>query len=111
MAATGFRCRRLVSRWAAFALAGLSFAAVAAVAAQVTQGAGAARGLGIAVLGGAYLLRAVGDAGGRRSTSPLSWLSPIGWAQQLRPYADERWWVLPLSRLVVVAARRGGVRR
>jgi ABC-2 type transport system permease protein len=27
----------------------------------------------------------------------LSWFSPIGWSAQLRPFADERWWVLVLS--------------
>ena len=77
--------------WAAF---GWTFAAVAAVTAQVTEGARAARGIAIAVLGVCYLLRAVGDAGERNW---LSWLSPFGWAQRLRPFADERWWVFALS--------------
>ncbi|MGE5290891.1 MAG: TetR family transcriptional regulator [Micromonosporaceae bacterium] len=27
----------------------------------------------------------------------MAWLSPIGWAQRLRPYAGERWWTLPLA--------------
>jgi ABC-2 type transport system permease protein len=30
-------------------------------------------------------------------TTEVSWLSPIGWAQQLRPFADERWWVLGIA--------------
>lgn len=78
--------------WAA---TGVAFSAVAAVTAQVTTGARAAKGLGIVAVGVAYLLRAVGDmtSGG---PSTLSWLSPIGWNQQLRPYAGERWWVLLL---------------
>ncbi|MCL2533783.1 MAG: ABC transporter permease [Nocardiaceae bacterium] len=78
--------------------AGAVFAGVAAVAAQVSTGARLARGIAFAVLAVAFLLRAVGDAG----SGTLSWLSPIGWAQQLRPYADERWWVLLLSVVTTV---------
>jgi ABC-2 type transport system permease protein len=89
------------------AAAGWVFAAVGAVAAQLTEGAGGARGLGLGALGLAYLLRAAGDTGGSGSgLGWLSWLSPIGWAQQTRPYAGERWWVfaLPVVLVVVLAA-------
>ncbi|CAM2957138.1 ABC transporter permease [Prescottella defluvii] len=82
---------------------GAVFAGVAAVAAQVSTGARLARGISFGVLAVAFLLRAVGDAG----SGTLSWLSPIGWAQQVRPYADARWWVLPLpaaTAAVLVAA-------
>ena len=41
-----------------------------------------------------YLFRAVGDAAGAGGPRWLTWLSPIGWAQQFRPYAGNRWWVL-----------------
>ena len=36
----------------------------------------------------------------------LSWLSPIGWAQQIRPYAGDRWLVAlaPLALLMVLVA-------
>jgi ABC-2 type transport system permease protein len=82
--------------------AGWAFAAVGAVAAQLTGGAGGARGLGLGALGLAYLLRAAGDTGGRGSrVGWLSWLSPIGWAQQTRSYAGERWWVLALVAVFV----------
>jgi ABC-2 type transport system permease protein len=90
----------------AVAAAGWMFATVGAVAAQLTEGAGAARGLGLGALGVAYLLRAAGDTAGSDSALGwLSWLSPIGWAQQIRPYAGERWWVfaLPLALVVVLA--------
>jgi ABC-2 type transport system permease protein len=57
----------------------------------------------VAVLGAAYLLRAAGDADGAGSAvSWLSWLSPLGWAHQLRPFAGERWWTLALALAVVV---------
>jgi ABC-2 type transport system permease protein len=91
----------------AFAAAGCVFAAVAAVAAQLTQGAGAARGLAISVLGLAFLLRVASDAAGEEGgTSWLSWLSPLGWAMRVRPFADERWWVFALAAgsFVVLAA-------
>lgn len=76
--------------WAAF---GCAFAAVGAVAAQATEGARAARGIAIAVLGLCFLLRIAGDVG---NTEWLSWLSPFGWAQQVRPFVDERWWVFAI---------------
>ena len=47
------------------------------------------------VLAVAYLVRAVGDVSGdAEMPSPLSWLSPIGWGQQVRPYAGDRFAVL-----------------
>jgi ABC-2 type transport system permease protein len=91
----------------AVASAGWVFAAVGAVAAQLTDGAGGARSLGLGTLGLAFLLRAAGDtAGPDGALGWLSWLSPIGWAQQTRPYAGERWWVfaLPVALVAVLAA-------
>ena len=69
------------------------FTAVAAVTAQLSPSARFARGAAFAVLAAAFTLRAVGDAG---STAALSWLSPLGWSLQVRPYAGDRWWVLLL---------------
>ena len=48
------------------------------------------------VLAAAFTLRAVGDAGSATGSSPLSWLSPLGWSLQVRPFAGDRWWVLLL---------------
>ena len=78
---------------AGWALTGLSFTAVAAVMAQLTTSARAATGLTAAVLGATYLLRAVGDVADADGPRWASWLSPVGWAQQVRPFAGERWWV------------------
>jgi ABC-2 type transport system permease protein len=83
----------------ALACSGLVFAAVAAVAAQLSVSARTARGIAFAVLGAAFALRAVGDAG----SGSLSWLSPLGWSLQVRPYAGDRWWVL-LLHLAATAA-------
>jgi ABC-2 type transport system permease protein len=79
--------------WAMFRWA---FAAIAAVTAQVTESARVARGISIAVLGLCFVLRAAGDAGDKDGPSWLSWLSPFGWAQRIRPFFDERWWVFLL---------------
>jgi ABC-2 type transport system permease protein len=77
---------------AALAGSGLVFTAVAAVAAQLSPSARFSRGAAFGVLAAAFTLRAVGDAG----SGTLSWLSPLGWSLQVRPYAGERWWVLLL---------------
>jgi len=85
---------------------GLAFTGIAAVAAQLTSSARAARGIALAVLGVAFVLRGVGDSVGAAGPSWLSWASPLSWIQAARPYAGERWWVLALP-LAVFAAGTG----
>ena len=99
-----------VALGAAVAGAGIAFAAIAAVTAQVTDSARTANGLAGAALGVAFLLRAVGDMtgtvtdGGTRVVSGwATWLSPIGWAEQVRPYDDNAWWVLALPIVFALA--------
>ncbi|WP_406007670.1 ABC transporter permease [Streptomyces sp. NBC_00637] len=82
---------------------GMVFATAAAVLAQLTESARLARGLTAAVLGAAFVLRAAGDSSGDGGASALTWLSPLGWLENLRAFADERWWVLPLLAAAVVA--------
>ena len=84
--------------------AGLVFAGIGAVAAQLAASSRGANGVAGAVLGVAFALRAAGDAAGDGAMSWLTWLSPLGWSQQLRPYGDERWWPLALHLLLVVGA-------
>lgn len=81
----------------AVGLTGMVFATMAAIAAQLTESARAAKGLTSAVLGLAFILRAAGDAGRADGGSVLTWLSPIGWAENVRAFAGDRWWVLLLS--------------
>jgi ABC-2 type transport system permease protein len=69
---------------------GLVFTAITAVTAQVSDNSRVTSGLAGLAVGVAYALRAVGDTGG----GALSWLSPIGWGQKLRPFAGEVWWPL-----------------
>lgn len=92
LAATGFGGVGAVAFGAAILGAGTVFAAISLVAAQVASSARAATGSAAAAIGVAFVLRAVGDIG----NGWLSWLSPIGWAQAVRPFAGERWLVLVL---------------
>jgi ABC-2 type transport system permease protein len=84
---------------------GMVFAGVGAVAAQVASSTRAALAAGGVMVGVSFVLRAIGDVG----NGMLSWVSPIGWAQATRAYADERWWVLILpltaTALAVLGAR------
>ena len=81
----------------AWATTGITFAAIAAVAAQLTMSARSANSLALSVLAVAYALRAVGDSSGT-TDRPALWssLSPIGWGQQVRAFAGDRWPVLGL---------------
>ncbi|MGY1809075.1 ABC transporter permease [Blastococcus sp. SYSU D00669] len=107
--ATGLGATGSLALAAGFALTGMVFGAVAAVSAQLFQTGRAASGAALGVLLAAVIVRGIGDilqTGG----SPLSWLSPIAWAQQTRAFVDLRWWPLLLSVglvavLLVVAAR------
>ncbi|WMD03128.1 ABC transporter permease [Streptomyces sp. FXY-T5] len=78
------------------AAVGMVFATMAAIVAQLTESARLARGLTAAVLGAAFVLRAAGDSATDDGSSVLTRLSPLGWLENLRPYASERWWVLAL---------------
>jgi ABC-2 type transport system permease protein len=88
-----------------FCALGFVFAGVAAVAAQVTENTRVVYGIGGAVIGAAFVLRAAGDIGG----GTLSWLSPIGWSQKTRPFAGEQWWplILPLAFAVALVVLAG----
>ncbi|MFI5283788.1 MAG: ABC transporter permease [Candidatus Dormibacterales bacterium] len=90
-----------------FMLVGLVFAGVALVAAQVTENTRVVYGATGAVLGAAFVVRAIGDIG----DGTASWFSPIGWAQKARPFADERWWplLLPLVTTLVLIGAAGAL--
>ena len=74
---------------------GLFFMAAAALVAQVMPSARSANGTAAALVGGAYLVRGVGDALGTADPSLLhvtaawpSLFSPIGWGQRIRPFTE-----------------------
>ncbi|MFF3495928.1 ABC transporter permease [Streptomyces sp. NPDC002795] len=81
---------------------GMVFATMAAIVAQFTESARLARGATSAVLGVAFVLRAAGDSGTNDGSSPLTWISPIGWVENVRAFAGERWWVLGLVLAAVL---------
>jgi ABC-2 type transport system permease protein len=82
------------------ACAGLVFAAIAGVTAQLARTSRGANGLAGLAIGAAFLITSTGN--GQQGGSPLQWVTPFGWAQQTRAYADERWWLLGLSLVVAV---------
>ncbi|WP_304451618.1 ABC transporter permease [Nocardiopsis sp. YSL2] len=83
------------------ALAGITFGAIAAVCAQVSEHSRGASGLAFLVIGVLFMSRVVGDIAERGGSAP-SWFSPFAWAQQTRMYDDLRWWPLALYALVIV---------
>lgn len=83
---------------AAWGATGLLFAAVGGIAAQLTTSGRAALGLGLITLAIAYVARAVGDLA-EEGPGWLSWLSPIGWSQQVRAFSGTRWSLLALPLL------------
>lgn len=107
-AAAGLPWRGSLAFGAGWTATGLVYATVGAVAAQVTMTARGARVVGLAVVAVTYGLRAVGDLA-EPGPSPLSWLSPIGWNQQIRAYAGDRWLVLVLPMLAAVALAAAAV--
>ncbi len=91
---------------ASIALVGVAFTGVAAVTSQLASTTRGASGLAGAALGLSFMLAALGnmlgtvDSVALRVTSAWpAWLSPIGWGQQMRPFADNLWWPLGLSLL------------
>ena len=106
---------------AAVASVGVVFTGIAAVTAQLASTSRGATGLAGAALGLAFLLSGAGnmlgspDRDGLRVTSAWpSWLSPIGWGQQVRPFDTNRWSVLALSVLLaatLVATAAALIRR
>jgi len=100
---------------AGFTAVTMSFAAVGAFTAQLTQAGSTARGLGVGIVGLFFVFRMAGDVAEADGLGWLTWLSPIGWFSQLRPFAGERWWVFALwigfsvavaTMAIVVQSRR-----
>ncbi|MCT7656954.1 ABC transporter permease [Mycobacterium deserti] len=100
MASTGFGVVDTAAMCFGVTGAAMVFGAVAAVTAQLWRQSRTATGAAMAVLALAVLVRGIGDVIDN-SGSPLSWFSPIAWAQQMRAFVDLRWW--PFLLLVGLA--------
>lgn len=81
----------------AFAGSGWVFASFAALTSQLTTDSRIATGMAAALLGWSFAARAIGDSAPADGPTWLSWWSPIGWSQQVRPFAGERWEVFGLT--------------
>ncbi len=94
---------------ASVAAVGMVWVGVAAVTCQLSSTTRGAAGIAMGALGIAFLLSGVGNMIGtvdevelRVTSAWPAWLSPIGWGQQTRPFADALWW--PLLIAVIVTA-------
>jgi ABC-2 type transport system permease protein len=94
---------------AAVGAVGAVFASVAAVSAQLSSTTRGASGAAAGVLGACFVVAGASnmagdvDASGVRVESAWPvWLSPIGWGQQMRPFAGNQWEVLLLCLPVVL---------
>ncbi|WP_307866205.1 ABC transporter [Mycolicibacterium sp. GESEQ-9] len=101
MASTGFAVVDTAAMCLGITGVATVFGTVAAVTAQIWRQARTASGAAMATLAVAALVRGAGDVIDN-SGSALSWLSPIAWAQQMRPFVDLRWW--PFGLLAILAA-------
>ena len=72
---------------------GIVFAAIGVLCAQLTEHTRAATGMATVVFATLFAVRVIGDI----RDSWVTWLTPIGWAQEIRPFAGEQWWVLGLA--------------
>lgn len=81
---------------------GLAFVGIAALCGQVSSTSRGANSLGVAVLAVFYLIRAVADVNAKDTgVTALSWLSPIGWGQDMRSFEQDTWW--PFLALLALA--------
>lgn len=78
-------------------LPGAVFGAVAACCAQLGRTRRVATGLAGAAIAAGFALRMVGDAGG--SLAWVSWCTPFGWAELVRPWVDDDLRPLALAAL------------
>jgi ABC-2 type transport system permease protein len=87
----------------AISTCGFVFAAIAAVAAQISEGARTAAASAAVLLGVSFLLRSAGDTTGHRIARGTSivpaWptrVSPLGWVELTRPFDADQWlWMAP----------------
>jgi ABC-2 type transport system permease protein len=107
MAGTGQPLVGSMVAGASIAVVGVAFTRVAAVTCQLASTTRGATGLAGAVLGLSFGLAALGNMLGtvdsealRVSSAWPAWLSPIGWGQQMRPFADDLWWPAALAAVV-----------
>lgn len=90
LSAVGVPAGRSVLYAASLGSLAFVFAGLAALLAQATLHTRAVYTWCLLVLAAAYVLRGVGDL----TDTWLTWLSPLGWAEQAAPFGAMRWWAL-----------------
>ena len=82
---------------------GIAFLGIGLIAGQLQRTSRGANALSVWVLLITFLIAGIGNAAGtpsadlvRMESSPLVWVSPFGWGEQSRPFADDNLWPLLL---------------
>ena len=78
---------------AALGATGIFFTAITALFAQLSENSRGTIGYSLAVLGVAYLIRAIGDV----SNETLALFSPLGWILRSEVYVNNYWWPITLT--------------
>lgn len=88
---------------------GMTFAAVAGLTSQLFENTRTANGVAALIFGASFFVRGLGDAFGKVNpdgisvtTSFVSYLSPLGWATNAKPFADNNWWMMALFLLCII---------
>lgn len=80
----------------------LAFVGIAGMCGQLSSTSKGANSLGVMFMALFYFIRAGADLQSNGvDPSALSWFSPIGWAQNMRPFGQDTWW--PLLALLALA--------
>ena len=89
---------------------GLVFLAIGLLSAQLVRTSRAANSVSVTALLLTFVLAGIGNALGtpsddlqRRESSWLTWLSPFGWGENTRAYADDDWRYIALCAVAFVA--------
>lgn len=77
---------------------------IASLSNQVFPSSSAANGMGVGVFGLLYAIRMMGDL----KYSWLVWVSPLGWAEKMDPWGDNRMWLLaPIAAVAAICVALG----
>ena len=101
MIANGQPATSSLAAGAAIAAVGVAFTGIAAVTSQLCTTARGANGLAMTCLAVAFVVSGVGNMLGGVDAHGLvaagawpTWLSPIGWGFEMRPFGGDHWWLL-----------------
>lgn len=88
---------------AATVATGLVFTAIAAMTMQLSRNTRTCSAIAYGTVLVSFVLRMFGDMNEGRPLEVLRWVSPLGWAQQVRALDGTRWWPLGIAVIAAVA--------